>query len=119
MAKSPAAALHKKTQDLLEHLLYRYSFFAFAQTAEKRTEEEEQSGVFQVAGEKAEPSSSGNALIRGFQLVNSGLAFLGIFVSFLHEVLHLLGVTFWIDLALNLSKHIRELPQCGGLFMHF
>jgi hypothetical protein len=39
------------------------------------------------------------------------------FGSLWHQILHLLGDTFWMALVFIYSHHIRKLPNCGGFFM--
>jgi hypothetical protein len=118
MHQVPAGAVHKKAEQLLEHLADRLPFAAAPDGAEKGLKLRIQSDAPKVAHEKAQSASAGQGVGGDLHPVDESLAFGAGCGIFSHLCPHPLGLLCdWVVIVLSTFTYHNPPHPGWGFFM--
>ena len=116
IGQSPAGAIDKEAQHLLEKFRYANAFAVFTDGGEPAIEPAENLDAVQIGHEQGQARSAGQPVGGGFNASNFKFILLVISAMFAHRVLYPLGVVMLAITLVGIIKHYNTLPEFGGLF---
>jgi hypothetical protein len=116
IAEPPAGSIDHKAKDLLEKLKNTKTFSVFADGAEKTLQPGKDFNGMEIFHKQSQTRSSGQTVMRLFNLANLQFLFTIIFAILSHKVLHLLGVACRPGDLVVLITYTSKLPPGEGLF---
>jgi len=113
----PTGAIHKKTEKLLEDFGNRLTFPASADRSEKTFQRFIQSDAFQITNEKAQPTTTTEALLCGMNTIDFGTLTSISCGNIAHTNLPPVGLMMWISVCGTLFHNIINLIQWVGFLL--
>jgi hypothetical protein len=110
----PTGAIHKKTEKLLEDFGNRLTFPASADRSEKTFQRFIQSNAFQITNEKAQPTTTTEALLCGMNTIDFGTLTSISCGNIAHTNLPPVGLMMWNRCLRHFIPQYHKLNPMGG-----